>query len=225
MISYSPGVPSSALSVSLVSSPALRSLLGVTPPIRPQHQAADLRRVGTRLPDWVRDNCLSYSGGILQATPGSTPLAEQLSLFETNRVMPCGTASDGEAPATVGKRLNRGRISSPLSSLTSYLCTHSSLSEVAIPRMPPRSQEAPYRQFHNCTRRAWSCGYSRRTQQSVRNGQGRYLEKYLERTGVERYREVSVYTGVYQERRDTRTRTRGYISRGGRTRLVERSVN
>jgi hypothetical protein len=48
---------------------------------------------------------------------------------------------------------------------------------------------------------------------SVRNGQGRYLEKYLERTGVERYREVSVYTGVYQDGREARTRTRGYISR------------
>jgi hypothetical protein len=46
--------------------------------------------------------------------------------------------------------------------------------------------------------RAWRGGT---TQQSVRNGQRRYLEKYLERTGVEGYREVSVYTGVYQEGR------------------------
>jgi hypothetical protein len=38
----------------------------------------------------------------------------------------------------------------------------------------------------------------------VRNGQGRYLEKYLERTCVERYREVSVYTGVYHTKRDER---------------------
>jgi hypothetical protein len=41
----------------------------------------------------------------------------------------------------------------------------------------------------------------------------RYLEEYLERTRVERYREVFVYTGVYQERREAQTRTRGYISK------------
>jgi hypothetical protein len=41
------------------------------------------------------------------------------------------------------------------------------------------------------------------TQQSVRNGQEEILREVsnLERTGVEGYREVSVYTGVYQEGR------------------------